>query len=121
VRPNTAMIEASWGGAQYPNHTESGNSNYIDNYTLHCGAHGCLFNVKHDYTEQHEVSAKFPEVVASMMKKMTELAATIWSTDHKNDPACHPFGYSHYGGFYGPWKELDQWEAVETKYFLTTD
>jgi hypothetical protein len=55
------------------------------------------------------------------MKKMTELAATIWSTDHKNDPACHPFGYSHYGGFYGPWKELDQWEAVETKYFLTTD
>ena len=46
VRPNTNMIEASWGGLAYPNHTESGNSNYIDNYHLKCGAAGCLFNIK---------------------------------------------------------------------------
>ena len=56
-----------------------------------------------------------PEIVASMMKKMTALTATIWATNHSNDPKCRPFGYSHYGGFYGPWKELGEWSAVKAK------
>lgn len=64
---NTNMIEAGWGGVQYPNHTESGNSNYIEDYHLKCSSMGCLFNVKHDYTEQHEVSASQVGVATTLI------------------------------------------------------
>ena len=45
--------------------------------------------------------------LSSALALLARPQATIWSTSHTNDPACRPFGYSHYGGFYGPWKELE--------------
>ena len=76
---------------------------------------GCLFDLKHDHTEQHEVSAANPAVVARMIGTMEQLAATIWSASHGNDPLCHGFCERHYGGFYGPWKELDAWGGIREK------
>ena len=49
------------------------------------------------------------------MQQMEELTATIWSTQHGNDPTCHAFCEKHYGGFYGPWKELDAWDGIKAK------
>jgi hypothetical protein len=53
-----------------------------------------------------------------MMQRMEELTATIWSPQggHSNDPTCHSFCEKHYGGFYGPWKELEAWEEVKAQY-----
>ena len=109
---------------------------------------GCLFDLKNDYTEQHEVAAQHPQVVetsasshkhpqpeppqlrpglrltlstlrlsgrCAVMQQMEELTATIWSTQHGNDPTCHAFCEKHYGGFYGPWKELDAWDEIKAK------
>ena len=119
---------------------------------------GCLFDLKNDYTEQHEVAAQHPQVVETsasshkhpqrsrrssglasdavgsqpqsgfgastltlvgsvrtVMQQMEELTATIWSTQHGNDPTCHAFCEKHYGGFYGPWKELDAWDEIKAK------
>lgn len=44
VRPNTSMIEASWGGVAYPNGSSIEASNWVASYNLHCGMNGCLFN-----------------------------------------------------------------------------
>ena len=49
------MIEASWGGAQYPNGSTIAEGNWISSYALQCPMTGCLFDLKHDHTEQHEV------------------------------------------------------------------
>ena len=77
---------------------------------------GCLFNLLEDYTEQHEVAASNPAVVAQMLHRMEELTATIWSTTHANDPECHAFDMQHYHGFYGPWKELEAWETIREQF-----
>ena len=121
VRPNQTMIEASWGGAQYPNGSSISDENWIADYNLHCGMSGCLFDLENDYTEQDEVAAANPAVVGEMMQRMEELAATIWAPEggHSNDPACMSFCKEHYSGFYGPWKELDAWDEVEAKYFAS--
>jgi arylsulfatase A-like enzyme len=118
VRPNQTMIEASWGGAQYPNGSTISEENWIANYNLHCGMTGCLFDLETDYTEQEEVAAANPAVVEQMMERMEELTATIWSPEggHGNDPKCHSFCEEHYGGFYGPWKELEAWAEVKAQY-----
>ena len=60
------------------------------------------------------MAAAHPTVVAAMMQKMEGLAATIWTPEggHSNDPLCHAFDMKHYGGFYGPWKELGEWCAL---------
>ena len=93
VRPNQSMIEASWGGAQYPNGSTIAANNWIAGYSLHCGMSGCLFDLEKDYTEQHEVSAANPAVVAKMMARMEALTATIWSAEggHSNDEECKIF------------------------------
>ena len=58
---------------------------------------GCLFDLKHDHTEQHEVSAANPKVVAEMMTRMEALTATIWSAEggHSNDEECKIFDLEH--------------------------
>ena len=71
-----------------------------------CPATGCLYNVVTDMREEHEISAQFPGVVATMQAEFTKWKATMWSTSHKNDPACKVAAHARWGGFYGPWKEL---------------
>jgi hypothetical protein len=40
-------------------------------------------------------------------EELDKQAATIWGVSHKNDPACKVAANELYGGFYGPWKELN--------------
>jgi len=98
------MIEAEWGGPQYPNETTV--TDPIDKHSFKCPFQGCLYDVVADPTEHHEVSAANPDVVAAMKAELQKQAKTIWSTSHKTDSACKEAARSIYGGFYGPWKEL---------------
>eukprot|EP00038_Savillea_parva_P008859 m.179651 g.179651 ORF g.179651 m.179651 type:complete len:548 (-) comp14819_c0_seq1:100-1743(-) len=107
VKSGSNMIEAQWEGPQYPNGSTLADNTWVANYHYQCSnKDGCLWNVVEDMTEQTEVSAANPEVVAAMKNIMASEAATIFSVSHANDPACKPYCHANYGGFYGPWKEV---------------
>lgn len=97
---------ASWPGPQYPNATTETSPVY--EAVQHCSA-GCLYNVAEDPTEHEDVASQYPARVKSMSARLAELTKTIWQPAHeKNDPACMATAQSKYGGFYGPWMELDE-------------
>ena len=104
VRGGSNMIEAAWGGVHYPNASTA--TDPIDAHSFHCPPRGCLFNLVNDLEERHEVGAEHPQIVQELAAKMDNLAATIWSTEHKNDPKCMEAANTRYGGFYGPWLEV---------------
>jgi arylsulfatase I/J len=106
VSGNMSMIEAASGGPRYPNATTA--SDPIDAHSFACPLQGCLFNVVLDPTEQREVSSEHPDVTTSMSQELRRQAAGMWQTSHKEDPACEVAAFSLYGGFYGPWKEVEQ-------------
>ena len=109
VRKGTNMIEAAYAGPHYPNATTAQPGGAIAGHNFKCSATtGCLFHVVDDPTEQYEVSAQHPDVVAKLSAELDRQAATIYTVSHKNDPACTKAAWDRWGGFYGPWKELDQ-------------
>ena len=108
VPQHTLMIESERGGPTYPNATSDATGDWIDAHNYRCVApDGCLFNVVEDVSEQHECSADHPEIVTMMKALLAREAKTIWSVSHKNAPGCRQAAEARYGGFYGPWEELD--------------
>eukprot|EP00730_Choanoeca_flexa_P001924 TRINITY_DN10844_c0_g1_i1.p1 TRINITY_DN10844_c0_g1~~TRINITY_DN10844_c0_g1_i1.p1 ORF type:complete len:133 (+),score=23.46 TRINITY_DN10844_c0_g1_i1:74-472(+) len=99
------VIEANWGGPQYPNASTA--TDPIENYKMDCSK-GCLYNVARDPHERDDVAADNQDKVAAMKQRMTDLAAGIWTqSPGQADPVCRDVSQSRYGGFLGPWKELD--------------
>eukprot|EP00041_Stephanoeca_diplocostata_P025711 m.678611 g.678611 ORF g.678611 m.678611 type:complete len:276 (+) comp22807_c0_seq3:1121-1948(+) len=106
VRGNTTMIEASWGGVQYPNGSSIANDDWVSGFHYKCGSNGCLFDVVADMTEHKDVIDENPQIVPFLQNLMDTEAATIFSVSHSQDPACKTTAYDKYGGFYGPFKEV---------------
>ena len=100
IAGNTRMIEANWGGPTYPNATTVDDP--IGHYSIRCPPQGCLYNIADEPEERHDVSATHPHVVEAMKEQMREEEKGIW-----NDPQCNKAARKLYGGFYGPWKELE--------------
>lgn len=96
---------ASWGGLQYPNATTA--TDPIYDVKLECGK-GCLFNVANDPTEHVDLASDYPEIVSNMTAMLKAQAATIYRHPGKNDPACMKTAINRYGGYLGPWLELDE-------------
>ena len=105
--PGTNMIESDWGGPAYPNATTETSGDTIDTHSFVCPSTGCLYNVVLDPEERNECSAANPEVAAHMDAELKRQAAGMWNQPHPNDPACKKAAYELYGGFYGPWLELE--------------
>ncbi|EGD76972.1 hypothetical protein PTSG_07315 [Salpingoeca rosetta] len=96
---------ANWGGPQYPNASTAHDS--IANYKINCTG-GCLFNLTADMEERHDVAAAFPSVLDFLMDLKNNLTKTIFPRHPgRADPACAAAAEHRYGGFYGPWLELD--------------
>merc|ERR1711988_1721918 len=104
------MIEAAWGGPQYPNASTAHDA--IDAHSFKCPRQGCLFDVVADPTEKFEISQQHPEVVDLLHAELEKQAATIWEVPHAEDPLCRKTASALYGGFLGPWAELDAWKAL---------
>ena len=101
--PGTKMIEAAWGGPQYPNASTA--TDPIDAHSFKCPASGCLFDLQNDPYERDEVSAGHPRVVKRLRAELERQAASIWKTSHTRDPACRIFAAAH-GGFLQPWIDV---------------
>eukprot|EP00403_Amphidinium_massartii_P007749 CAMPEP_0178383854 /NCGR_PEP_ID=MMETSP0689_2-20121128/7215_1 /TAXON_ID=160604 /ORGANISM="Amphidinium massartii, Strain CS-259" /LENGTH=611 /DNA_ID=CAMNT_0020004085 /DNA_START=85 /DNA_END=1920 /DNA_ORIENTATION=+ len=110
VRGNQSIIEAAWGGPQYPNRSTVYDS--LDHYHFLCPRQGCLFNVVRDPHEREEVSLLHMDVVRELRRELNWQAESIWEVDHTDDPVCRDVAQSLYGGFYGPFKEV-AWQREE--------
>jgi len=95
------VAENGWQGPFYPNistNWDSGLSIEI------CGTAGCLFNIIEDPTEHNEISAKFPEVVASLKTRMAAIEKTVFKPDRGTvDPQACQAALNTYKGYWGPW------------------
>lgn len=109
IRGGSKMIEAAWGGEQYPNASTA--TDPIDAHSIVCPSQGCLFDVVNDVREALDVSTAHPDVVDAMRLQMEADAATIWSQPHREDPQCTQAAHQRYSNFYGPWMELESQDS----------
>ena len=103
-----SLTFCSLNGRRYPNGTSLSDDTWISSFHYECVSEsaGCLWDVVTDMHETTEVSASHPDIVDMMAQMLEAEKATIFSVSHDNDPACKPYCMQHYGGFYGPWKEV---------------
>jgi arylsulfatase A-like enzyme len=118
---------AGWTPEDYPN-GQTGPSG-INNDQMNCTA-GCLFNVHVDPGEHNNLAAKKPFRVQQMKRRLETLRKGFFENDDKGVDSC-PHGYkedgddfpcacwmavNYYGGFLGPYQEVDIHEnlALET-------
>mmetsp|Transcript_5636 Transcript_5636/g.7857 ORF Transcript_5636/g.7857 Transcript_5636/m.7857 type:complete len:93 (-) Transcript_5636:226-504(-) len=86
--------------ARYPNATSEGSE--VSSVHQDCNP-ACLFNVVEDPSEFTDLAAEDPELVASLVKRLGEIKASIVNKDHSDDPLCRETALQKYGGTYGPW------------------
>ena len=86
-------------GPHYPN---SSTNEVSQNFVGHCGD-GCLFELRSDPLEAHDVAAANPERVASMRKKLMAYEDTAFNPHRgTDDPMACELAMGKYGGFWGP-------------------
>ena len=106
------VTDASWMGPLWPN--SSSPSRDIQNYTAHCGKGGCLYNVEEDPTEQNDIAAENPAVVAELLAELHVAAQSFWNNNESGvcahnsslpiQSACACDAASVvWGGFLGPY------------------
>ena len=93
------MEQAGWTGPQYPNQTNpSGGIGTV----VECRDTGCLFNIKDDPEERHNLASTMPEMLNEMKTKFMKLNKTYFNPNRgKAWPgACE--SVVKYGNFWGP-------------------
>ena len=65
---------------------------------------GCLFNIKADPTESHNLAAQMPDLFGLMLAKVDQKQKSVYSPVRgtKHGQACK-MANSKYGGYWGPW------------------
>ena len=112
------ITEAGWTTADYPNsHTAR---HGIRPQSINCST-GCLFNVASDPGERTDMAALDPSRVEDMQQRLIELRKGFFENDDRGVDSC-PKGYNdddknllcacwmavnYYGGFFGPYQELN--------------
>ena len=77
-----------WQGPRYPNASSAQHD--PTKVAIDCGARGCLFDVQNDPTEQTDLAATKPSVLAAMHARLRELQPGAYSNNETgvDDPAC---------------------------------
>jgi len=96
------QTQSGWPGPEWPNATI-----WWPFLALHeCGEtpkHGCLFNIKTDPTEHHNIAAENPELFKDMLARAKEYEKNVFSPHRGlNDPKACELAMGRYGGFWGP-------------------
>ena len=87
---------AGWTGPHYPN-----SSHRID-VVAKCGD-GCLYNIKEDPLEQHDLATKLPDVLKKMQLKLAEYQSTHFTPDRGSYwPGACDAAINNYGYYWGP-------------------
>eukprot|EP00947_MAST-08B_sp_MAST-8B-sp1_P001451 g1451.t1 len=96
------IAEAIWTGPLFPNSTSKA-SDWDASVDCSAPGGGCLFNLTADPEERHDLSERFPGVVANLSARIAEINATVFSP-HRGAPdeAACGVALSQNGGFWGP-------------------
>ena len=88
-----------WTGAIFPNTTTDKQNIDVGH---DCGTTGCLFNIKEDPEEYHDLASSQPDVLKRMQTRLEEWEKTAFNPDrgHVCEPACE--AALHYGQYFGP-------------------
>ena len=94
-----------WMGPRYPN---ASTTHKDDKACNPCGATGCLYNIKTDEGEHHDLAATMPEMAAKLLARAQELDLTAievvmgagWRGSNNKSLSCDDM--HNYGGFWGP-------------------
>ena len=90
------ISEAGWTGPHSPN-----SSHRIDTVAK-CGD-GCLYNIKEDPLEQHDLATEMPDVLKKMQSKLAEYQSTHFNPDRGDEwPGACETATNHYGYYWGP-------------------
>lgn len=81
---------AGWEGPIYPNASTSAHDPNDVHLACNPASGGCLFDVVGDPTEQNDIAAANPDIVASMAARLQELMPTFYSNNETgvDDPLC---------------------------------
>jgi arylsulfatase I/J len=93
------MEQAGWTGPQYPNQT---NPNGGISASVNCGDTGCLFNIKEDPEERHDLASTMPDMLKEMKTKFVKLNETYFNPNRGRPwpEACETAVKN--GNFWGP-------------------
>jgi arylsulfatase B len=73
------VYDASWTGPLWPN--SSSPAQDLLNYTVQCGKGGCLYDVESDSTEQNDIAAQNPAVVAQLLAELSAAKQSFWENN----------------------------------------
>ena len=96
--------QAGYTGPMYPNtsHAEG------INLKAQCGDTGCLYNIKTDPEERNNLADAMPEMLKGMRSKLAKYQATYFNPKRGILwPGACEVATNKYGGFWGPFLELD--------------
>ena len=105
------MAPGTYHGATQPSppddHTPLSNVS-----SVRCPDPGCLFDVRHDPGERHDVAHSRPVVVQQLSAELRQQAAGIWRVTHPFEGACRAFAHARWNGFLGPWLGVDDFGST---------
>ncbi|XP_065188415.1 arylsulfatase B-like [Sycon ciliatum] len=93
------MRQAGWTGPQYPNNSQVEGIHAVQE----CGYNGCLYNIKEDPEERHDLAASMPDKAKEMRQRLDTWDDTWFRPDRGVLPsleACKQVKAN--GGFFGP-------------------
>ena len=113
--PDNTLDMAGWTGPQWPNISIP----RLDwtQVVESCGRTpetGCLYNVYDDPAEHHNIAEKKPELFKKLLADVDTIQSTVYSPirGRISYAACgHAMG--HYGGYWGPFLDVDAVLPVE--------
>ena len=87
-----------WTGPVFPNTTKHTNIHNVQD----CGTSGCLFNIKEDPQEYHDLASSQPDILKRMQSRLGEWEKTAFNPDRGKvcNQACE--AALRYGQYYGP-------------------
>ena len=90
------ISEAGWTGPHYPN-----SSHHVDAIAK-CGD-GCLYNIKDDPLEQHDLATELPDILKMMQSKLAKYQSTHFNPDRGSEwPGACEAAINNYGYYWGP-------------------
>lgn len=100
---------ATWSGKFYPNVTTTLSTKKQVFYANTNCFPACLFNVTDDPTEHKDISGDYPTIVNNMLAILQNQSRSIFYRQRTgNDPNCVKTAKTIYGGYIGPYREIDR-------------
>lgn len=106
--------QAGWTGPVFPNKTSHWNPSASSETCGNTTETGCLFNILEDPGEHVNLASQKPKVFEQMIERIAEINKGFFNPNRgKIDPKACELAMTKYGGFWGPFVDVESTEAAE--------